>query len=460
MTVDRSTLPGLGPEPHFAFPEIRRRQLSNGLDVWTAEHRDVPLVTALVLVRAGAAFDPSVRPGLAALTADLLDEGCGDFDALALHDRLGRLGAQLDTEVGADATLVGLTTLERFAAPSLALLAEMVVSPRLDERDFGRVRDLRLNRLLQLREMPPAVAERVFVHLLYGDHPYGHLPIGTEASLQTMDPGEAITFHRQMYDPSRVTVIAVGDASHDTLASIVADAFGPWTALDSPQSYPDPAALPVPTLTSAAVDRLYIVSRPGAPQSELRIGHVAVSRTSPDYHALVTLNLVLGGQFVSRINTNLRERKGYTYGARTSFDFRRGPGPFVLHASVQSESTADAVREALGEFQAIRHDRPVTAEELELGRAALTRGYPRNFETAEQVARAIAQLALYGLPDDYFTDFVPKVMSLTPDDLTRAAAAHIHPEKLLTVIVGDRETIGGTIADIGFGAPVDLIANP
>jgi zinc protease len=460
MTVDRSTLPGLGPEPHFAFPEIRRRRLSNGLDVWTAEHRDVPLVTALVLVRAGAAFDPPVRPGLAALTADLLDEGCGDLDALALHDRLGRLGAQLDTEVGADATLVGLTTLERFAAPSLALLAEMIVTPRLDGRDFERVRDLRLNRLLQLREMPPAVAERVFVQLLYGDHPYGHLPIGTEASLHSMDPGEAITFHRQMYDPSRVTVIAVGDASHDTLASMVADAFGPWMPLESPHSYPDPAALPVPTLTSTSADRLYIVSRPGAPQSELRIGHVAVSRTSPDYHALVTLNLVLGGQFVSRINTNLRERKGYTYGARTSFDFRRGPGPFVLHASVQSESTADAVREALGEFEAIRHDRPATEEELELGRAALTRGYPRNFETAEQVARAIAQLALYGLPDDYFTEFVPKVMALTPEDLTRAATTHIHPEKLLTVIVGDRETIGGTIADIGFGAPVDLTANP
>ncbi|HET7216492.1 MAG TPA: pitrilysin family protein [Vicinamibacterales bacterium] len=459
MPADRASLPRLGPEPHFTFPEIRRGRLANGIDVWTAEHHDVPLVSALVLVRAGASFDPAVRPGLAAITGDLLDEGCGDLDALALHDRLGRLGAQLETEVGADATLVGLTTLERFAAPSLALLAEMITAPRLDERDFERVRDLRVNRLLQLREMPPAVAERVFARLLFGNHPYGHLPIGTEESLRAMDAGEPRTFHREMYDPSRVTIIAVGDASHDALLSLVDGAFGAWKGSATAHSYPDPAALPVPALDSTNGNRLYVVGRAQAPQSELRIGHVAVSRTSPDYHALVTMNLVLGGQFVSRINSNLRERKGYTYGARTSFDFRRGPGPFVLYASVQSEATADAVSEAMNELRAIRHDRPVTPEELELGRAALTRGYPRNFETAEQIGRALAQLALYGLPDDYFTEFVPKVMLLTTDDLTRAAAQHINPDRLLAVIVGDPEKIGGGLTEIGLGEPVILPAN-
>ena len=193
-----------------------------------------------------------------------------------------------------------------------------------------------------------------------------------------------------------------------------------------------------------------IVPRAGAPQSELRIGHVAVARPSPDYHALVALNLVLGGQFVSRINSNLRERKGYTYGARTSFEFRRGRGPFSLQASVQADATADALREALGELRAIRGERPVTAEELELGRAPLTRGYPRGFETAEQIARAAAQLALYDLPDDYFTTFVPKVLALTPGDLTRAAAAHIDPSRFVGVIVGDRDKIGA-VDDLGLG---------
>jgi predicted Zn-dependent peptidase len=456
--VDRSALPKPGPEHPFTFPEIRRSRLSNGIDVWTSEHREVPLVTVLVLVRAGAAFDPDDRPGLAAFTGDLLDEGCGSYDAIALHEQLGRLGAQLETEVGADATLIGLTTLGRTAEPAVSLLAEMVRGPRLQERDFERVRDLRLNRLLQLREMPPAIAERLFVQLLYGPHPYGHLPIGTEASLRSVHVDEARAFHRRMYDPSRIAVIVVGDASHESLCALVARAFEDWRQSTESAAYPDPALTPVPVLGPGA-PRLHVAQRTDAPQSELRIGHVGVARSSPDYHALVTLNLVLGGQFVSRININLRERKGYTYGARTSFDFRRGPGPFVMHASVQSEPTADAVREAIREMAAIRHDRPVTMEELELGRAALTRGYPRNFETAEQVGRAIAQLALYGLPDDYFTNFVPTVMSLGPDDLTRVARTHIHPDRLVTVIVGDREKFGdGALNDIGLGDPVDVAA--
>lgn len=460
MAVDRSALPRPGPSVRFTFPEIRRRRLANGLNAWTAEHRDVPLVSVLVMVRAGAAFDPADRAGLAALTGDLLDEGCGSLDAMALHESIGRLGAQLDTEVGADATLIGMTTLARSAAPSLELLAEMVIEPRFDERDFDRVRDLRLNRLLQLREMPPAVAERVFVKLLYGEHPYGHLPIGSESSLRAMQAGEAAAFHRQMYDPKRVTVIAVGDGSHEQLAALVEKTFGRWQSHGDEGTYADPAAQPVPVRDPALASKLHVISRTGAPQSELRLGHVAVARTSPDYHALVTLNLVLGGQFVSRINTNLRERKGYTYGARTSFDFRRGPGPFVLHASVQSEATVDAVREALRELRDIRRDRPVTPAELELGRAALTRGYPRNFETAEQIGRAVAQLALYDLPEDYFTEFVPKMMQLTPDDLTRAAEAHLDPDRLLAVIVGDPEKIGTTLPELGLGEPVDVAVIP
>jgi zinc protease len=449
MPVDRSRLPFSGPEPAFAFPEIRRRRLSNGLDAWTAVHREVPLMSVLVLVRAGASFDPAHRPGLAAITGDLLDEGCGDLDALALHETLGRLGAQLDTEVGADATLVGLTTLERSAVPSVTLLAEMIVRPRLDAADFERVRDLRLNRLLQMREMPPAVAERIFTERLYGAHPYGHLPIGSEASLQAMSAGEAREFHQQMYDPSRVTVIAVGNGSHDGLADAIDAAFGGWRPDTGGWRQGDPLALPIPTGSA----QLLIAPRPGAPQSELRIGHVAAARNSTDYHALVALNLVLGGQFVSRINTNLRERKGYTYGARTSFDFRRGRGPFALHASVQSDATADAVKEALAELHAIRGERPVTSEELELGRAPLTRGYPRGFETADQIGRAIAQIALYDLPDDYFTTFVPKVLALTPEDLTRAAATHIDPSRFLTVIVGDREKMGA-MGNLGLGDPI------
>ncbi|HEX5474519.1 MAG TPA: pitrilysin family protein [Vicinamibacterales bacterium] len=435
------------------FPEIRRRRLPNGVRVWTVEHRQVPLVSVLCLLPVGASADPPDRPGLAAIAADMLDEGSGDRSALDVYEALGRMGAQLDTDVGHDATLVSLTTLERFLQPGLDLVADMLMHPRLEQREFDRVRDLRLNRLLQLRDMPPAQADRAFTHLLFRNHPYGHLPLGSEGALRAMTVRELAAFHRSAFDPARMTIVLVGDATHDVLAEAAARAFGGWTpSADAPPPIDPVAAAPPPAVAS----RLALVHRPGAAQSELRIGQVAVSRETPDYHALLVVNMVLGGQFISRLNLKLREEKGYTYGARTAFEFRRAPGPFVFQASVQSDATTDAVRETLAELRAIRGERPVTRQELELGRAALTRGYPRSFETADQIARAAAQLALYGLPDDYFSRFVPMVLALDEAQVTRAAAAHLDPPRLLTVIVGDRDRLAPSLASLDMGDAADV----
>jgi zinc protease len=453
MVVDRTRLPALGPDPAFTFPEIQRRALGNGLRVWTVAHRAVPLVSFLLLMPVGASLDPDGQDGLASLTGDMLDEGCGELSALDVHDLLGRMGGHLETEVGADATVLTLTSLSRSAQRSAGLLAEMVQRPRLEQRDFERVRELRLNRLVQLRDMPPALAERAFVRLLYAGHPYGHLAIGSEESLRSLSLGDVQAFQRRAYSPLGATVVAAGDAPHDALARIAEEAFGGWRAPADPLP---PADARVQARPAPGIDRLALLHRPGAAQSELRIGHVSAPRGTPDYQALLVLNMILGGQFVSRINMNLRENKGYTYGVRTAFDFRRGPGPFVLQASVQSDATADAVLEAVGELQAIRGERPVTRQELETGRAALTRGYPRNFETAEQISRSAAQIALYDLPDDYFTTFVPRVLALTEADVTEAAARHIDPERLLTVIVGDRDAVGPSLARLQLGAAADL----
>ena len=450
--IDRSRLPALGPEPEFALPEIRRDSRPNGLSVWTVEHHAVPLITVFVLLPLGGASDPPERPGLAAITGDLLDEGSGSLNALEVHDSLARIAAHLETEVGSDATLLQLTVLERHASRGLELLADMVLRPRLEQRDFDRVRDLRLNRLIQLRDTPSALADRVFAELLFKGHPYGHLPIGTEGSLRALTLREVMAFHARGYRPGAATIVAVGDAPHERLAELVDAAFGEWQAPAG--SGGAPGALPLAPPPAPA--RVAMVHRIGAAQSELRIGHVGPARATTDYHALLVLNMILGGQFVSRINMNLREDKGYTYGARTSFDFRRAPGPFVLHASVQSEATADAVREAIGELRAIRGDKPVTRAELETGRAALTRGYPRNFETADQIGRAAVQLALYELPDDYFTTFVAKVLALEADDITRAAATHLDPSRLLTVIVGDREKIGPAVHQLELGEASEI----
>jgi predicted Zn-dependent peptidase len=452
MAVDRSSLPPLGALPPFQFPRIDRHSFPSGLKVWTVEHRAVPLITVLVLVRRGAAADPVGQEGLAAITGDMLDEGCGPLDALALHEALGRIGAQLDTEVGSDATMLGLTVLSRFVDRAADLIAGMIRQPRLEERDFERVRDLRLNRLVQLRDMPPALADRAFTELVYGGHPYGHLSIGSEETLRALSLDDIRTFHEGSYVPPNVTVIAAGDASHAGLAALVERAFGDWSPGRGIEA-DERAVLAAPPPPKA---RLALLHKPAAAQSELRIGHMSVARNHPDYLQLLVLNMVLGGQFVSRINMNLREDKGYTYGARTGFEARRGPGPFLLQASVQSEATAEAIRESIYEIAAIRGERPVTAQELETGRAALTRGYPRNFETAEQVARAAAQMALHDLPEDYFTTFVPCVLAIDERAVTEAAARHLDPLRLLTIIVGDRERVAPALAQLALGEPLDL----
>jgi zinc protease len=304
--------------------------------------------------------------------------------------------------------------------------------------------------LLQLRDIPQAVAEQVFASLLYGEHPYGHLPIGTVKGLRSADRDRVAEFHSRFYNPSAVTLIAAGDFEHEQLFDAANDVFGGWSA-ETPEANTAPAwrALPSPP-------RLAIVNRKGASQSELRIGHVAEPRSTPEYFPLLVLNTVLGGQFVSRINLNLREDKGYTYGARTTFDFRREPGPFVFQTSVQTEVTAAAVTEALRELEDIRGARPATEAELELARAALTRGYPRNFETAEQVARAAAQLAMHRLPEDYFERFVEEVLNVTPGDVSRVATTCLHPSGMTTLVVGDNDRIARWLEELGLGPPLSL----
>jgi zinc protease len=394
------------------------------------------------------------------LTGDMLDEGSGDRSAIDMHDALARIGARFDTEVTADATVLTLTTLARFRARALSLLADCVVRPRFDGRDFERVRHLRVTRLAQLRDVPSALADWAFMRALYGSHPYGHLALGSEAALQQLSIDEMAAFHRAAYVPSAATLLAVGDIDGEDHQRIAAEAFGEWGASGGNgggEGFSDAGRAPVPP---PAPDRFAIVHKPGAAQSELRIGHVGVARDTPDYHALLVVNAVLGGQFVSRVNLKLRQEKGYTYGARTAFDFRRGRGPFLLQAGVQTGVTGEAIREAIGELQAIRADRPPTPQEIDLAKAMLTRGYARNFETPDQIARALVQLVLYRLPDGHFDEFVTKIGEVENDAARAAAATHLDPDRLMTVIAGDSDAVKPLLVRAGFGEPATMTAGP
>jgi predicted Zn-dependent peptidase len=385
-----------------------------------------------------------------------------------MHEALARIGAQFDTDIGSDAASLGITTLSRFSIQALGLLADMAVHPSLTESDFERVRQLRLHRLTQLRDVPGAVADRTFLRLLYGQHPYGHTPIGSQQAISALTVDDVRVFHAQVLHPASATLVAVGDCDHREIERAAKDAFGAWGQTPFIQALgpangaavaTGPAGPTGPETVGDGAARLNVIPRPGAPQSELRIGHVAVARSTPDYHPLVTANTILGGQFVSRINLNLREDKGFTYGARTAFDFRLMPGPFSVQVSVQTAATARAIEESIGEIAAIRGPRPATADELSMAVATLTKGYARYFETPEQIARAVTQLSLYDLPDDYFAEFVPRIERVTVADVTRVTAEYLDPARLTTLVVGDLSVIGSELPQLGLGAPAILAAD-
>jgi zinc protease len=451
LPVDRSRLPAVGADPRFAFPAITQHLLANGLRVRTVEHPGVPVVTFALLVDGGSGSDASGREGLAALVADMLDEGTGELDAIGVSDAMARIGADYDVEVGTDVTVFSLTTLVRFADRGATLLSGLAVRPSLHDADADRVRQLRLDRLRQLKDHAPAVAEREFLRVLYGDHPYGHLSIGSEDSLRTLTVDDIRQAYARAFLPATSVLVVAGAMSNRELLDCAERAFGAW---EGGPSATVPAASELPAVSSGV--RVTIVPRPGAAQSELRIGHLSrARRDSADYPALIVLNAALGGQFVSRVNLKLREEKAYTYGARTSFDWRRGGSVFALQASVHTASTAEAIADALGELEAVRAARPLSSREVELAKASLTRGYPRNFETAQQVARSVAQLAAFGLPDDYFEQFTPRVHAVSEADLARVATEYIRPNELSTLVVGDSAAVAEPVRGLGL-TPMDV----
>jgi predicted Zn-dependent peptidase len=449
MGVDRSRLPSPGPDRQFHFPQITRYTLRNGLKVRTVEHPGVPIVTFAMQINGGLGADPQGREGLASMTADMVDEGTGSLSAIDVSDAFARIGAEYDVEVGADVTMFTLTTLARFAGRGAELLSDILTAPAMRASDFERIRQLRLDRLRQLKDLPPAVAERAFLKLLYPSHPYGHLAIGNDASLRELTLEEVVRFHKATFLPWRATLVMTGALSHADLLTLAEDAFEKWNGKEHVMDVPSAAA--DFTAEPAATGRLAMVPREGAAQSELRIGHLSARRDTPDYAPLLVMNAILGGQFVSRINLKLREEKAFTYGVRTGFDWRRGLGPFSVQTSVYTAATAESIADTLQEISALRGERPATPQEMSLAQASLTRGYPRNFETAQQVARSVSQLALFDLPDTYFEEFVPKVNAVTAGEVTRVAQTYLDPSRAIALVVGDRKATEQSLDALGLG---------
>lgn len=439
---NRFTIPDVGAPSAIVFPPVDRRTLGNGLRVWMLHQPDTAVVTIACVADAGTAADPSDRPGLSSLVAALMTEGAGGRDAIALSDALARIGGQLETETGTDAASATLTVLPRHFRTGLGLIADIVQRPRLEAADFARVRDLRLSRLKQIARTPGAAADRALLAATYGSHPYGHGALGTTRSVEGITLDDVRSAWRALWQPASTVLVIAGDLGIAEVRREAEDVFGGWSSgATSREEVVSPALL--------SSGELLVVDRPLAPQSEVRVGHVGPPRSTSDYHAVVTLNAIVGGMFTSRINRNLREARAITYGARSAFDMRRAGGLFAVESSVQSDATSIALTEVLAELANVRAVESVTAAELRQAQASLTRGYVRHFETSGQLVRALAQLAAYQLPDDTFDRFVPGVEALNEADITDAARRHIHPELAVMVVVGDLEKLEKPLTSLG-----------
>ncbi|HUP01170.1 MAG TPA: pitrilysin family protein [Gemmatimonadota bacterium] len=449
---DRSEPPELGPPPDFDLPPIQRFHLSNGLEVMLLEKHQVPLVQIHLVVDAGSIRDPEGKKGLASMAAAMLDEGAGERDALALADAIDYLGADLGISAGEHTTVVRLHTPLARLDPALEIMADIALRPTFPAEELERQRIERLTTLLQWRDEPRAIAAVAFAETLYGEiHPYGVPAIGTAEGLQSITPEDLSDYHAAHFRPGNATLIVVGDVTGGTLSPLLEAAFGAWNG-GSVTAAGLPAA-GVPPAEQVEARHVTLIDKPGAAQSEIRIGRIGVPRLTDDYYSILVMNTILGGSFTSRLNQNLREDKGYSYGAFSAFDFRPGPGPFLAAAAVQTEVTAEALTEFMRELTGILE--AVTETELERARNYLALGFPQEFQTVAGTAGMLGELAVYDLPDDTFDRYIERVQAVTVADVQRVARQYLDPEKVAIIVVGDREVVEAPIRALDLG-PVEV----
>ena len=407
--------------------------LPNGLTVLVMEQHDLPVVAANLVIRTGSGANPPASPGLANFTAAMLDEGTTTRSALEIADEAARLGAPIGTASTMDSTLVFVRSLKKTFASALELAADVALNPSFPAEEIERQRKSRLAALVQERENPGAVAMRVMMAALYGPkHPYGYTELGTEASNTAMTRDAMMAFWRQNFVANNAALIVVGDVTQTEVRTLATRVFGDWR-----KGTPASPATPEPAPTRS---RLVIVDKPGSPQTELRVAKIGVPRDTPDYFPLQVMNTTLGGLFSSRLNLNLREDKGYTYGSASGFMFRRSAGPFLALAGVRSDATAASVVEMVKEIRRMS-EVPQTSDELALARDSLVRSLPGEFEATHTIANTLQAIYVYDLGLDYFAKFPARVAAVDAASAQAAARTHLVPDRLVVIAVGDRKKI-------------------
>ncbi len=449
IDAQAAKLPKPGPNPTFALPPIEKTKLANGLEVWMVEHRELPVLWMNLVLKTGQSNEPADRTGVSGMVSQLLDDGTTKRSAGDIAAQLQAIGASVNSGSGWDSMNVTLQTLTKNLDAALDIYSDIIQNPAFPVSELESLRARSLIGLRQQRANPNAIANRAFNKVLYGDHPYGRE--NNESTIKAITRDDLVKFYDATYRPNNGTLIVVGSFDKAALRAKLEDAFGGWKRGDI-------SASSLPVIKPLEKPGIYIIDRPGSAQSVVSIGQVGVDRLNPDYHAIQVMNAILGGEITSRISLNLREEKGYTYGAYSVWQYRRGPGPFRAGGDIQTAATKEAVIEFMKELNGIRGAMPATQRELEYNKQSIIRRFPSGFEVPGSISNLFTNLVVYGLPDSYFNDYIVKINAVTLDDVNRVAKKYLDPDKMAIVIVGDRKTIEPDLKEIEvWGATIRIL---
>ena len=445
QTTPKETPPAPGPLRKFDVPPVQTATLANGLKIALIEKHSLPIVTARVQIDAGAVREPTAKSGIAVLTANILSEGSKQYTGADIADRMARLGAQFGTSGAFGSAWVNVTSLPNVFNEAFKIAATTVTEPRFDEADFTRIRNNQIAAFENSMSNASGVANRVFVNAVYDPNtPYSRLSGGTRTSLEALTRDDVINWHRTMYSPANTTVMFVGDITMAKARALVEEAFGKWTVAAPSLTKLDNRIRP------ASSTRIILVDRPGSVQSSIIVGQGSIGWGTPDYYAMLALSQVLGGGFGSRMNMNLREKHGWSYGAFSTFNPLVGAGTFYVSSEVRTGATDSSIAESVKEFKRIIQE-PAPATEVKDQLNNVVSSFPSSVQTVQGLMARLANVVTYNLPMDFYTSYRERLAAIGPEDMTKAAKSLLNPDAITVVAVGDLKTIEAPIRALNLG---------
>lgn len=438
--IDRRLKPEPSGEITFSLPDIYKSSLSNGLNVYYIQKEKLPVTRINLIISGGSRFDPINQKGISNLTSMVLDEGADGMSSLEISDAFDMLGSNFSIHSDTESVNLGLQSLTENFETSMEVFSKVLLNPDFNSSDFEREKKKIITRLMQLRDEPDYIAEQIFEHRLFGSYnPYSYPTLGYDDEIDKLKNEDLKDFYARKFSPEVSNLVAVGSLNFDTLIKVLENNLSDWRT--------QPDNINLTGNTSMNRKMIFLFDKKDAVQSEIRIGHTSPLRNSEDYFQRLILNTVLGGQFTSRINLNLRENKGYTYGAFSHFSYLKQAAYFYVSTSVGIENTVNAIEEIYSELEKIQQG--ITDDELEFAKSSIIRNFPSNFETYRQITNNLSARVMHNLPDDYFNTYIDNVYSVKLEQIKFAAQKFINPDSALCVIVGDKDKLTGPLKNTG-----------